>query len=59
MTWLSTQYVWMLIITAPGGLTSQQGVYATEAECVTALAAVQVPQEFTVECKLRVRSTYQ
>jgi hypothetical protein len=59
MTWLSTQYIWMLIITAPGGLVSQQGIYATEAECVSAMATVQVPQQFAVECRQRVRSTYQ
>jgi hypothetical protein len=59
MTWLSTQYIWMLIITAPSGLESQQGIYATEAECVSAMATVQVPQQFAVECRQRVRSTYQ
>ena len=59
MTWLSTMYIWILIITAPSGLESQQGVYGTEAECAQALTVVQVPQQFTVECRQRVRSTYQ
>jgi hypothetical protein len=59
MTWLSTHYFWILVVTAPGGLESQQAVYPTQEQCVEAISRIQVPQEFQVECRQRVRSLYQ
>ena len=62
MTWLSTYYIWVLIVATPGGLESQLGVYPSLPACEAArdLYGKDVPRgmELTVECRERVRATY-
>lgn len=59
MTWLTTYYIYVLLVTAPGGLTSQLGVYTTLAECERAREGYQVIQPLQAHCQERVRSVYQ
>jgi hypothetical protein len=68
MTWLSSYYIYVLIVTAPGGLESQLGVYSTPEACEAARdltseklsprGAYEVQQPLKVECRQRVRTTY-
>lgn len=68
MTWLTSYYIWVLIVAAPGGLESQLGVYTTAEACeaarekvVTRLSprgAYMVQQPLQTECRQRVRAQY-
>jgi hypothetical protein len=59
MTWLMSYYIYVLTVTAPGGLTSQLGVYSTPQACEAARAAYEVQQPLRAECRERVRTEYQ
>ena len=58
MTWLSTYYIYVLIVVAPGGLTSQLGVYPSPEACEAAREAYMVQQPLQAICRQRVRATY-
>jgi hypothetical protein len=69
MTWLSTHYIWILIVVAPGGLESQQSIHTTPEACeaardllaeqVSPRGAFEVQQPLKAECRQRIRATYQ
>lgn len=59
MSWISSYYIYVLIVTAPGGLTSQLGVYPSLDACQLALIQHEIPGEFVAECRQRVRAVYQ
>lgn len=58
MTWLSTYYIYVLIVVAPGGLTSQLGVYPSPEACEAARETYEVIQPLRAECRERVRTEY-
>ena len=58
MTWLATYYIYVLIVTAPGGLTSQMGIYHSREACEAARGAYEVQQPLRAHCEERVRSEY-
>jgi hypothetical protein len=58
MQWLSTYYIYVLTVTAPGGLTSQLGVYPTAEACEAARETYRVQPPLKAECRQRVRATY-
>jgi len=64
MTWLSSYYIYVLIVTAPGGLESQLGVYSTPEACEAARETYTQTQltardlGLRAECRQRVRAQY-
>ena len=68
MTWLTSYYIYVLIVVAPGGLESHLNVYSTPEACEAAREKVVErlsPRDLTrvdgplrVECRQRVRTTY-
>ena len=63
MTWLASYYIYVLTVTAPGGLTSQLGVYATPQACEAARETYTRQQHsndlaLRAECRERVRTEY-
>jgi hypothetical protein len=58
MNWLSTYYIYVLVVVAPGGLESQLGVYPTPEACEAARETYAVVQPLKAECRQRVRATY-
>jgi hypothetical protein len=60
MTWLSTYYIYVLIVVTPGGLESQLGVYPTPEACEAAreMYTVKIQQPLQAECRERVRAVY-
>ena len=58
MTWLSSYYIYVLLVVAPGGLESQLGVYGSPEACEAARGAYEVQQPLRAECRQRVRATY-
>jgi hypothetical protein len=64
MTWLTSYYIYVLIITAPGGLTSQLGVYSTPEACEAARETYTHEQNsndlaLRASCIERIRTEYQ
>jgi hypothetical protein len=58
MTWLASYYIYVLTVVAPGGLTSQLGVYATPEACEAARRTYEVEQPLRAECRQRIRTEY-
>jgi hypothetical protein len=63
MTWLATYYIYVLTVTASGGLASQLGVYSTPQACEaarTVYAQQQTVKDMALraECTERVRTVY-
>lgn len=58
MQWLATYYIYVLTVVAPGGLTSQLGVYPSLEACEAARETYEVIQPLRAECRKRVRSEY-
>jgi hypothetical protein len=56
MTWLATYYIYVLTVTAPGGLTSQLAVYSTLQACEAA-RAVSAQQQTVIDLALRAECT--
>ena len=58
MNWLTSYYIYVLIVSAPGGLESQLGVYSSLEACEAARETYEVVQPLQAECRQRVRATY-
>lgn len=58
MTWLSTTYIWLLVVTAPQGETVL-AEYSTDSECVRAMATMQPAPDHSLDCRQRVLTVWQ
>ena len=58
MQWLTSYYIYVLIVITPGGLESQLGVYSDLQACEAARETYEVVQPLKAECRQRVRATY-
>ena len=56
--WLTANIVWILSVTAPGGDSSQIGIYSSPEACEAARETYEVIQPLRAECRERVRTEY-
>jgi hypothetical protein len=58
MNWLSSYYIYVLVVITPGGLESQLAIYTTPEACEAARETYEVVQPLRAECRQRVRAQY-